>query len=633
MKIQFNKINTEIFDISDLTQLEVKNLKESYSTEDKDSNYIIVLDPYLDSGFHDEILKQFPRIKNKKTIIPFLSIQNEFKIPEFKNFNVITGLNGSGKTHLLQAINNGSFEVIIDDQPINQNEIAFFDYLSFILKNEEAVDFNFENLKLQTKNHFESSIKEVVNSNLFSVPNQNNLSQVWRSNKNKITSEAINKFNENFKRISLVRKIKGQNNSQQEIRYSYQDIFGHREDAHVITESDIHNAIMSLKNKNDFLTDGFSVLFRSAQITVDKIIHENDIGPSQAEKKYKEEFGFDVPWKFVNDILDSYNNQGFEYKYSFEKPNENLTQPLKARLVDNNNNAIEYQNLSSGEKILLTLSLFILQRSISEKFPKVLLLDEIDATLHPSLCENLIETLKNNLITKGTKLIFATHNPSTIAFCDEIVDGIFVIENSGKIEPQSKEKAISILSSGLVTLSQGNSFLDILLSEPDKELFIFTEGENTTYLKHTSKLFLDKNQINKIKIIDNIKNVSSDSQLKILFDFFTKLNHQKKVLFVWDCDCSKNKSIRNLKTSNNVYPFIFETNLENTIAKEGIENLLPIELFDGFINETQKSKGNIHRVFDKERKRDLENEIIIKDSPEIFKNFSALFEKIKTILK
>ena len=631
MKIQFNKISTDIFDISELTQSEVANLKKSYSTEDKDANNLIFLDFYPE--MFDEILKQYPKIKNEKTISPFLSVQNEFEMPEFKSFNVITGLNGSGKTHFLKAINNGNFKVIIDGKSINQNEIAFFDYLSFILSNEEAVKFDFENLKLQTKNHFDSSVQEVVNSNLFSTSGRNNLSQQWSSNRNKITPEALNKFNEYFKRISLVRKIQGQNNQQQEIRYSYQDIFGQKEDAHNITEMDIHNAIMSLKNKNNFLTDGFSVLFRSAQIALDKIIHECDIRPTEAEKKYKETFGFEVPWRFVNDILDSYNTQDFEYKYSFEKPKENLTQSLKARLGDNNSNIIEYQNLSSGEKVLLTLSLFILQRSISEKFPKVLLLDEIDATLHPSLCKNLLETLKKNIITKGTKLIFATHNPSTIAFCDEIEDGIFVIENSEKIETQPKDKAINILSSGVVSLNQGSSILDILLNEPNKELFIFTEGNNTAYLNQASSFYLNTPQREKIKIIENIKDISSADELKVLFNFFIKLNQKKQILFVWDCDCAEKKVFYNLLSLNNVYPFIFEKNLENTVAPRGVENLFPKELFVGFINETKKSNGDIHEVFDGKRKRDFENVVLEKGTIEIFKKFNPLFEKIKTILE
>lgn len=401
----------------------------------------------------------------------------------------------------------------------------------------------------------------------------------------------------------------------------------------LITEKDIHNAIMSLKNKNNFLTDGFSVLFRSAQIALDKIIHECDIRPTEAEKKYKETFGFEVPWRFVNDILDSYNTQDFEYKYSFEKPKENLTQSLKARLGDNNSNIIEYQNLSSGEKVLLTLSLFILQRSISEKFPKVLLLDEIDATLHPSLCKNLLETLKKNIITKGTKLIFATHNPSTIAFCDEIEDGIFVIENSEKIETQPKDKAINILSSGVVSLNQGSSILDILLNEPNKELFIFTEGNNTTYLNQASSFYLNTTQREKIKIIENIKDISSADELKVLFNFFIKLNQKKQILFVQDCDCGEKKVFSKLLSLNNVYPFIFEKNLENTVAPRGIENLFPEEIFEGFINETKKSNGDIHKVFDGKRKRDFENVVLKKGTKEIFKKFNPLFEKIKTILE
>ena len=389
---------------------------------------------------------------------------------------------------------------------------------------------------------------------------------------------------------------------------------------------------MSLKEKNNYLTDGFSILFRSAQIQLDKIIHAHDLKPSEAELKYKEKFGYEVPWKYVNKILESYHSQGFEYKFSYEKPRENLGEELKANLVSENNTLIEYQNLSSGEKVLLTLSLFILQRSLSEKFPKILLLDEIDATLHPSLCKNLVETLKSKIVNKGTEIIFATHNPSTVAFCDETEDGIYVIEDSNKINKQPRDKAIDLLSSGVVSLNQGSSVLEIILNERDKELFIFTEGNNIKYLNHSSKFYLEEDEREKIKVIEDIENISGDTQLRVLFDFFQKLNQQKQILFVWDCDCIEKKGFPDLKSLNNVHPFIFDKNTENIIATRGIENLFPPELFDGFINETKKSNGDVHRVFDN-RKSDFENTVLRNDEIEIFKKFKPLFEKIKSLLK
>lgn len=630
MKIKFKKNANEYFDISDLTVSEIEDLKKTndhFHLRDEGNNIVRI---QLDHpSMVNSLIEGYPKLRSIERIVPYLSLKNEFRVPEFNDFNVITGLNGSGKTHFLKAVDNGIVKVEIDGESIDHSEIAFFDYQSFILINEEAVKFDLDNLKSQTTKHFEFSIREVINSNLFSSNGRNNISQEWRSRRSKITPEEANKFNEHFKRLSLVRKI-STNNKQLEIRYSYQDVFGQREDAHNITDGDIHSALIGIKNKNNFLTDGFSILFRSAQIELDKIIHENDLKPTEAEVKYKEQFGFEVPWVFVNKVLSSYHSQGFEYQYSFEKPKENLTQDLKANLVNRDNTSIEYQNLSSGEKVLLTLSLFILQRSISKRFPKILLLDEIDATLHPSLCENLLETLKKNMVDKGTKIIFTTHNPSTVAYCDEEKDGIFIIEKSKKIEKQSKDNAIDILSSGIVSLSQGSSILDILLNEPEKDLFIFTEGNNSAYLDHTSKIFLDDKRRSKIKIIGNINSISSDDKLKVLFEFFQKINQKKVILFVWDCDCEK--KYNGLERSNNVVPFIFKKNIENKIAKRGIENLFPEESFQGFINQTTISNGDVHETFDKERKKDFENIVLESHNEQIFQNFKPLFEKIESLV-
>ena len=164
-------------------------------------------------------------------------------------------------------------------------------------------------------------------------------------------------------------------------------------------------------------------------------------------------------------------------------------------------------------------------------------------------------------------------------------------------------------------------------------MFIFTEGNNTTYLNQASSFYLNTTQREKIKIIENIKDISSADELKVLFNFFIKLNQKKQILFVWDCDCGEKKVFSKLLSLNNVYPFIFEKNLENTVAPRGVENLFPEEIFEGFINETKKSNGDIHKVFDGKRKRDFENVVLKKGTKEIFKKFNPLFEKIKTILE
>src|SRR5690606_32740411 len=68
-----------------------------------------------------------------KHVKNYLSIQ-KFEDVEIANFSVITGLNGSGKSHLLTAINSGAIEI----ENIDNDEIILYNYNDFNV-------FNFEN--------------------------------------------------------------------------------------------------------------------------------------------------------------------------------------------------------------------------------------------------------------------------------------------------------------------------------------------------------------------------------------------------------------------------------------------------------------------------------------------------------
>lgn len=81
------------------------------------------------------------KINFKEYFDGYKSIKDRFDMPEFKNFNVITGLNGSGKTHFLEAIRGGDITLAIDELKIET--IQFFDYQNFKLKNEETINQNY----------------------------------------------------------------------------------------------------------------------------------------------------------------------------------------------------------------------------------------------------------------------------------------------------------------------------------------------------------------------------------------------------------------------------------------------------------------------------------------------------------
>ena len=56
----------------------------------------------------------------------YLSIK-EFESIELTNFSILTGVNGSGKTHLLNALKNGNCQI----DSIDRKDIVFFDFIQY----------------------------------------------------------------------------------------------------------------------------------------------------------------------------------------------------------------------------------------------------------------------------------------------------------------------------------------------------------------------------------------------------------------------------------------------------------------------------------------------------------------------
>ena len=87
------------------------------------------------------------------------------------------------------------------------------------------------------------------------------------------------------------------------------------------------------------------------------------------------------------------------------------------------------KELSSGEKILLCLCLSAFNRDMGRRQPGLLLLDELDAVLHPSMISALIAGLKDQFVGNGTRVIMATHSVTTVSLLNE--GEIFRVARSG----------------------------------------------------------------------------------------------------------------------------------------------------------------------------------------------------------
>lgn len=174
------------------------------------------------------------------------------------------------------------------------------------------------------------------------------------------------------------------------------------------------------------------------------------------------------PWTIVNEALQT---AGFPYEV-IPPTNIAITAHYDLRLRDLHSGAeIAANDLSSGEKVLLQLILWLFTANRGSSFPKLLILDEPDAHLHPSMTRQFLDVVSDVLVDKhGIRVILTTHSPSTVALAHE--HSIFQIDRGSQTvrRVESKASVISSLTSGLITVSKTTKFC-FVEDEDDVEFY------------------------------------------------------------------------------------------------------------------------------------------------------------------
>jgi predicted ATPase len=167
--------------------------------------------------------------------------------------------------------------------------------------------------------------------------------------------------------------------------------------------------------------------------------------------QYEAVFG-PPPWIPLNAAL----AQTFGGRYSFSLPDEaSRTYNSTIHLLDFGQ-PTDVANLSSGEKALLWLALALFNAQYKEgivpQSPKLLLLDEPDAFLHPQMVARMYQTFSAFVEAFDMQVILSTHSPTTAALAPE--SSIYLVEDHGSVfRPVSKDEAISNLLSGVTQIS------------------------------------------------------------------------------------------------------------------------------------------------------------------------------------
>ncbi|SEL48117.1 AAA domain-containing protein, putative AbiEii toxin, Type IV TA system [Aquimarina amphilecti] len=327
-----------------------------------------------------------------------------------------------------------------------------------------------------------------------------------------------------------------------------------------------------------------------------------------------------------------------------------------------------FDQLSSGEKTLIALSLFIYKTRKNKVVPRVLLLDEVDSSLHPSMISRLLNVLENLFIEEqGFKVIMATHSPTTVALSPE--DSIYIIEKNGSqiIRKEIKSNAINILTEGIATMNDEDTHVGINYNITRTALpVLFTEGITDKIILETAWTKLFENVMPffiqdcfDASFLGNLFRRAEDTQDGIfsnypdktfiaMFDFdqegYNVWNGLKKKYSIIEENPRKALTIKH--NTKNAFAILLPVPENESIIKQVIktgnetyknESILPIELLFYGIDalkhyfKKEQIRGGGEIVVFKGKKRDFAAGLSTLNK-EDFKNLLPIFEKVNEII-
>jgi AAA15 family ATPase/GTPase len=392
---------------------------------------------------------------------------------ELPDFVVLTGVNGAGKSHLLESITNGSTQ--IDNIEVNNQtqSIRLFTWTNLIPQDSGAFapyQITQERSGLWSEI---SNYKKEYRLQISQILQQFNLADLDKLKTREIielktedfiargkTPDQANQIFESIQSAASAVNHRFIQNNDQPNRQRLVNLFKSDTNMPLIAleEDDFYNSFPRSWKPVDMFQQSFGRLFSDYQ----RNLLNNDLkylahlkGKSVSfltEKEFLNKYG-EPPWEFVNTVLGTAN-----LDFRINQPIEHEDRPYEPILTDTvRKTQVKFNDLSSGERVLMSFALCLYYAGDSRQivdYPKVLLFDEIDAPLHPSMTQSLLRTIQDVLVNRhGIKVILTTHSPSTVALAPE--DSLYAMYKSDqeRIQKTTKDKALSILTIGVPTLS------------------------------------------------------------------------------------------------------------------------------------------------------------------------------------
>ncbi|MFS8182140.1 AAA family ATPase [Pseudovibrio denitrificans] len=399
-------------------------------------------------------------VKTHKSI----SSLKDVELPELA---IITGENGTGKSHLLEAIENKSIKSLTSGNvvqhvvrhtavsispkdtgnyvPLNQASQTSSRFAHFALKREEALQKNsqlviIENIKIGSLMDGSKASNDAIQALLGHRVNDDKAKQAARNALRDLNSDFRNENDRFDQTIQSVR-----------LKDPFFLLY--------CTESEFLKSDYYLKLEVKPFEQKFAILFTQYR----SLLRENFVnfglrekeGISNAEyledDEFQEKYG-PKPWEFVNTVLED-ANLGFQ----INKPDLGSDGSYHPKLIKKDSSIeIPFLDLSSGEKVIIAFALLLYNfedaRQNLER-PELMLFDEIDSPLHPSMVVYLLNVIKNTIIKKmGIPVILTTHSPTTVALADD--EALFLMQaTEPRLIKTDKQHALDVLTIGVPTMS------------------------------------------------------------------------------------------------------------------------------------------------------------------------------------
>ena len=429
------------------------------------------------------------------------------------DFTIISGVNGAGKSHLLSAL--------------NENVAKAFDENNIELTLKKYV--NTTTLVPNDAYQVDRSSSLSASHNTYHILH-GYIQHTQANNKVPLTLESYltSNIGQNLSQFRIINKI-AKDAAKDILDLTQEDVFEHYP---------IKDGLVS-----DIFYQEFSTLFKRY---ADKL-EENFYKQYLKEKKNKnvrvlsEEKFINVhglpPWEIVNRIFEEAN-----IDYTINDPiGNNRDLPFTFKLINKLNQAeVNFRDLSSGEKVLMSLTLALYNSNFDVDFPKLLLIDEPDAPLHPSMAKQLLNVIQEVFVKeKGVKVIMTTHSPSTIAMAPE--ESLFIMQKEEpRILKKSKEQIMKLLTNGIPAFSiyADNRRQVFVESSVDADFYTRVYGKLKSVIPNDKSLYFISSGITRnstgncdqVKEIVNILTKNGNQTIFGIIDWDTKNNGNDHIL-------------------------------------------------------------------------------------------------------